>query len=142
MTPWQWWTGSYGNVEYEDGFELGGFASRDEAIEMGRKEWPGKLFYIVEARASTAKKYHGGSHEGVPFCRQRNRELIEPKASIAIDQIVDHIRRRSAALIERRDHLTPRKWPFLVKRKRDILDAMASELDLIVDEIQDLTGDY
>ncbi|KUO53163.1 MAG: hypothetical protein APF82_00820 [Sphingomonadales bacterium BRH_c42] len=142
MTPWQWWIGSYGNVEYEDAFELGDFTSRDEAIEAGRKEWPGKVFYIVEARTSTAAKYADGSYDVVPFCRQRNRELIEPVASVAIDQIADHIRARSAGLIARRDRLKPRWWQFRLKQECDSLDAMASELDLIVDEIQDMTHDY
>lgn len=141
MTPWEFWAGSYGNVEYEDAFELGGYATREAAIEAGRAEWPGKVFYIVEARASTAARYYDGSHETIPFKRQRNRELIEPVASVAIDQIVDHIRSRAKDFVNLRDRLKPKWWQFRMKRKRDQFNGMATELYLMADKLSVLTCD-
>jgi hypothetical protein len=142
MTPWQFWAGSYGNVEYEGGFELGGYATREAAIEAGRAEWPGKVFYILEGRASTAARYYDGNHETIPFKRKRNQELIEPVASVAINQIVDHIKSRAQVYVARRDRLKPKWWQLRMKRDWNALDGMASELDLIADEIQDLIHEY
>jgi hypothetical protein len=141
VTPWEFWAGSYGNFEYEDAFELGGYATREAAIEAGRAEWPGKVFYIVEGRASTAARYYDGSYETIPFKRQRNRELIEPVASVAVDQIVDHIKSRAQVYVARRDRLKPKWWQFRMKRDWENLEGMASELDLIAVEIQDLIYD-
>lgn len=141
MTPWEFWAGSYGNVEYEDAFELGGYATREAAIEAGRAEWPGKVFYIVEARASTAARYYDGSHETIPFKRQRNRELIEPVASVAVDQIVDHVRSRAKDFVNLRDRLKPKWWQFRMKRERDQFNSMATELYLMADKVSVLACD-
>jgi hypothetical protein len=84
MTPWRWWVGHFEEIECYEGYS-NEVASRDEAIAWGKKEWPGQLFYIIEARSSEAMQHEGA--DIVPFLRTRNKELIEP----TIHEIVEHI---------------------------------------------------
>lgn len=141
MTPWQWWAGDYGAVEYENGYELGDFPSRTAAISAGRKKWPGEIFCIVEARSSTAKKYQHGEHEMIPFISARHHEIINPEPSEVVEKITNILKKRSAFWMNRAAQeraLTPwRWWKFYQPNHAADFESMASELDLLTDEIND-----
>lgn len=139
MTPWEWWAGSYGNVEYESAYELGGYDTREEATEAGRAEWPGEAFYVVEARTSTAKKYYEGDHEIIPFVKQRNQEFVDPDPAALLKRAIKLIENRSKFWVEAEQDIPPKKWwQFWKPDTRGIYDGMASELDIIADDMRDL----
>lgn len=76
MTGWEWWVGSYADVEYEGAYGWGGVTTRNHAIALGLRETrPGERFYIVEARSSQASQHEDA--DVIPFLRQRKKELVE-----------------------------------------------------------------
>lgn len=73
MTPWQWfWLPA-------DGDEYGGWdgehGSKEQAILRAQRELrSGDVFFVIEARSSTAMEHEGA--ECVPFLRTRNKERL------------------------------------------------------------------
>lgn len=143
MTPWQWWAGSYGSVEYEDHYDLGEFATREEAIAAGRKEWPGRAFHIVEARSSTAAKYGDGSHDTVPFKKTRNREFVWPLASDFMHGITRHFQDHEIRVLDEILLIDPPQWWQWNRRRRLAhLRTLADQLAVTINFIRDYPCDY
>lgn len=98
MTRWEWFAGSYADVEYEGVYSSGGFACRDDAIvelaRQGIEALDGQLlFYVIEARSSTAMRHEGA--DVVPFVRSRNLQLLD--LGELMDARADALRARLAA---------------------------------------------
>lgn len=71
MTPWTWFAGRLD----EEVYDLAEESTREKAIEIASQELSaGEQFRIIEARASTQKKYEGADF--IPFLRTRNAEII------------------------------------------------------------------
>lgn len=72
MTPWRWWAGELGDDLYK---LAGDEPTRESAIKIACRDLlPGDRFRIVEARASTDRRYEGSDF--VPFMRTRNAEIV------------------------------------------------------------------
>lgn len=99
MTGWEWFAGGYGDVEYDGVYPAGGCATKDDAIaelaRQGIEPVDGRqLFYVIEARSSTAKR-HYVDPEVIPFVRTRNHELLD--LGEVVDARTDALRARLAA---------------------------------------------
>jgi len=73
-SSWEWWVGNH--FALDDGeYDLGCVKTREDAIAVGLRETaPGELFYIIEARSSTARKHEGADF--VPFTATRNATVL------------------------------------------------------------------
>lgn len=139
MTPWQWWARSYGDVEYEGSYQLGGYLTKVEAIAAGQQEWPGEIFYVIEARQSTAEKYYDESCETIPFKKMRNQELLDPEPHALLGLAIKIVADRAQFWVQKEQDFKPKKWwQFWIADTRGIYDGMASELDIIAGELWEL----
>lgn len=81
--PWRWWAGSHGDIECENIYELGDFATREDAIaaaveanlgsEDTRTDDEHPLFYVIEAQLADADP---AIADWVPFLASRNKSLF------------------------------------------------------------------
>ena len=72
MMPWRWWAGELDDDVYN---LAGDEPTREAVIKVARYGLkPGDQFRIVEARASSDRRYEGSDF--VPFLRTRNAEII------------------------------------------------------------------
>lgn len=88
MTPWTWFAGRLD----EEVYDLAEESTREKAIKVAIQQLSaGEQFRIVEARASTQKKYEGADF--IPFLRTRNAEIITVVAQDADALILAEIDR-------------------------------------------------
>lgn len=75
LTDWQWWVGTAESVELEGIYDIGEFATRDEAIRAALRDLPaGDRFAIVEARLWDRSTEPPDDIQW--FARARNKETL------------------------------------------------------------------
>lgn len=135
MTPWQWWIGTYEDVECEGCYLLGPYPSRHEATAAGFQEWPGQLLCVIEARSSTSSK----KHDDAPFLRTRNYEEVNPVMQDVLERAAKAADERARYWLDIAHKTAPPPWwAFWRTDVRDDYDSMASELNILADDIRDL----
>jgi hypothetical protein len=75
MTDWEWWAALPEDIC--ECWTLGGFSTREEAVNAGRNEFGLRAeFLIIEARSSTARIHE--QSDVIPFLKARNEEIVGP----------------------------------------------------------------
>jgi hypothetical protein len=139
MTKWQWWCGLIGDVDCGEGYMLGEFSSRVEAIIAGQKEYPGQILCIIEAKSSEASEFDQA--DVVPFLRTRGAEVIQPDPIAVIERCAKLLESESARLLRHAEKLpdTIGRWPFKrANPDRQSIEGFASALDILADDLRDL----